>query len=157
MRSILNFAPAALAVPEGVSVRKVDLAVELQILTYYEQRKAALEEVATAMSWIDELLAYGLGGLGGDLVVASIVIQVMSIVKGDVSNALVATLGVALGAVLYRWGFGLARRARLEGSRPAEDGRYFEIVNQSVMKMARTITPNRMNCTEPCSSSGADS
>jgi hypothetical protein len=26
-------------------VRKVDLAVELQILTYYEQRKAALAEV----------------------------------------------------------------------------------------------------------------
>jgi redox-sensing transcriptional repressor len=44
IRSILNFAPAALAVPEGVSVRKVDLAVEMQILTYYEQRKAALDE-----------------------------------------------------------------------------------------------------------------
>ena len=45
IRSILNFAPAAIVVPEGVSVRKVDLAVELQILTYYEQRKAALIEV----------------------------------------------------------------------------------------------------------------
>ena len=45
VRSILNFAPAPLAVPEGVSVRKVDLAVELQILTYYEQRKAALAVV----------------------------------------------------------------------------------------------------------------
>jgi redox-sensing transcriptional repressor len=45
IRSILNFAPVALSVPEGVSVRKVDLAVELQILTYYEQRKAALAEV----------------------------------------------------------------------------------------------------------------
>jgi redox-sensing transcriptional repressor len=45
VRSILNFAPVALAVPEGVSVRKVDLAVELQILTYYEQRKAALAEL----------------------------------------------------------------------------------------------------------------
>jgi redox-sensing transcriptional repressor len=45
IRSILNFAPVALAVPEGVSVRKVDLAVELQILTYYEQRKAALLDV----------------------------------------------------------------------------------------------------------------
>jgi redox-sensing transcriptional repressor len=45
IRSILNFAPASLAVPEGVSVRKVDLAVELQILTYYEQRNAALAEV----------------------------------------------------------------------------------------------------------------
>ncbi len=45
IRSILNFAPAALVVPEGVSVRKVDLAVELQILTYYEQRNAALSDV----------------------------------------------------------------------------------------------------------------
>jgi redox-sensing transcriptional repressor len=45
VRSILNFAPAVLQVPEGVSVRKVDLAIELQILAYYEQRKAALAEV----------------------------------------------------------------------------------------------------------------
>jgi redox-sensing transcriptional repressor len=45
IRSILNFAPVSLAVPEGVSVRKVDLAVELQILTYYEQRKVALADV----------------------------------------------------------------------------------------------------------------
>ena len=45
VRSILNFAPVALAVADGVSVRKVDLAVELQILTYYEQRKVALAEV----------------------------------------------------------------------------------------------------------------
>ena len=45
IRSILNFAPVVLAVPEGVSVRKVDLGIELQILTYYEQRMAALVEV----------------------------------------------------------------------------------------------------------------
>jgi len=45
IRSILNFAPVMLNVPPGVSVRKVDLAIELQILTYYEQRKAALAEV----------------------------------------------------------------------------------------------------------------
>jgi redox-sensing transcriptional repressor len=45
IRSILNFAPAPLAVPPGVSVRSVDLAVELQILAYYEQRKAALADV----------------------------------------------------------------------------------------------------------------
>jgi redox-sensing transcriptional repressor len=45
IRSVLNFAPTSLTVPEGVSVRKVDLAVELQILTYYEQRKAALTVV----------------------------------------------------------------------------------------------------------------
>lgn len=45
IRSILNFAPVVLSVPPGVSVRKVDLAVELQILAFYEQRKAALAEV----------------------------------------------------------------------------------------------------------------
>jgi redox-sensing transcriptional repressor len=39
--SVLNFAPVVLSVPLGVSVRKVDLAVELQILSYYEQRRTA--------------------------------------------------------------------------------------------------------------------
>ena len=39
--SILNFAPTVLAVPEGVDVRKVDLSIELQILAYHVQRKAA--------------------------------------------------------------------------------------------------------------------
>ena len=37
--SILNFAPTVLVVPEGVDVRKVDLAIELQILSFHEQRK----------------------------------------------------------------------------------------------------------------------
>ncbi len=41
VRSILNFAPAVLAVPDGVDVRKVDLSLELQILAFHEQRKAA--------------------------------------------------------------------------------------------------------------------
>lgn len=45
VRSVLNFASAVIAVPPGVSVRKVDLAVELQILAFYEQRKATLAEV----------------------------------------------------------------------------------------------------------------
>jgi redox-sensing transcriptional repressor len=45
IRSILNFAPAVITVPEDVSVRKVDLSIELQILGYYEQRKAVLEAV----------------------------------------------------------------------------------------------------------------
>ena len=45
IRSILNFAPAVITVPPGVSVRKVDLAIELQILAFYEQRKATLAEV----------------------------------------------------------------------------------------------------------------
>jgi redox-sensing transcriptional repressor len=38
--SVLNFAPAVISVPEGVSLRKVDLAVELQILSFYQQRRA---------------------------------------------------------------------------------------------------------------------
>ncbi len=40
--SILNFAPAVLTVPAGVDLRKVDLSIELQILSFHEQRKAAL-------------------------------------------------------------------------------------------------------------------
>jgi redox-sensing transcriptional repressor len=40
--SVLNFAPCVLAVPDGVDVRKVDLAIELQILSFHEHRKAAL-------------------------------------------------------------------------------------------------------------------
>jgi redox-sensing transcriptional repressor len=39
--SILNFAEIVLNVPAGITVRKVDLAVELQILSYYEQRRVA--------------------------------------------------------------------------------------------------------------------
>ncbi len=38
--SILNFAPTVLSVPDGISVRKVDLAVELQILSFYNERRA---------------------------------------------------------------------------------------------------------------------
>ena len=38
--SILNFAPTVISVPDDVSLRKVDLAVELQILSFYQQRKA---------------------------------------------------------------------------------------------------------------------
>lgn len=34
-RSLLNFAPARIAVPEEVAVRQVDLSTELQILSYY--------------------------------------------------------------------------------------------------------------------------
>jgi redox-sensing transcriptional repressor len=37
--SILNFAPTVLSVPRTIEVRKVDLAVELQILSYHEQRR----------------------------------------------------------------------------------------------------------------------
>ncbi len=43
--SILNFAPAHLQVPENVSLRKVDLSTELQILAFHEQRRAAVEMI----------------------------------------------------------------------------------------------------------------
>jgi redox-sensing transcriptional repressor len=39
IRSILNFAPVVLSTPSSVSVRNVDLGVELQILSYFEQMR----------------------------------------------------------------------------------------------------------------------
>jgi redox-sensing transcriptional repressor len=39
VRAILNFAPTMVSVPDDVSLRKVDLAVELQILSFYQQRQ----------------------------------------------------------------------------------------------------------------------
>ena len=44
--SILNFAPAVVAVPEGVDVRKVDLSIELQILAFHAQRRASVNGTA---------------------------------------------------------------------------------------------------------------
>lgn len=41
VRSILNFAPTRLQVSEGVEVRQVDLATELQILSYYRSHAEA--------------------------------------------------------------------------------------------------------------------
>ncbi len=38
VKSILNFASGMLSVPDGVAVRKVDLATELQILSFYQLR-----------------------------------------------------------------------------------------------------------------------
>ena len=53
IRSVLNFAPAVIAVPGHVSVRKVDLSIELQILAYYEQRKAVIEAVKGGRATLD--------------------------------------------------------------------------------------------------------
>lgn len=53
IRSILNFAPAVITVPDNTSVRKVDLSIELQILAYYEQRKAVLEAVKGGRAALD--------------------------------------------------------------------------------------------------------
>ncbi len=44
VRSVLNFAPSVITVPPDVSLRKVDLAVELQILSFYQQQRDGLAE-----------------------------------------------------------------------------------------------------------------
>jgi len=44
--SILNFAPAIISVPERVSLRKVDLSIELQILSFYSQHRPAEGEAS---------------------------------------------------------------------------------------------------------------
>jgi len=44
--SILNFAPAVISVPAEVTLRKVDLAVELQILSFYQQQRGLSDGVA---------------------------------------------------------------------------------------------------------------
>jgi redox-sensing transcriptional repressor len=44
--SILNFAPTVLTVPGHVSLRKVDLSIELQILSFYQQRAAGSASAA---------------------------------------------------------------------------------------------------------------
>jgi redox-sensing transcriptional repressor len=46
--SILNFAPAVITVPRGVSLRKVDLSIELQILSFYQQLREVAPRVAEA-------------------------------------------------------------------------------------------------------------
>jgi redox-sensing transcriptional repressor len=40
--AVLNFAPVIITVPADISLRKVDLAVELQILSFYQQRRAGM-------------------------------------------------------------------------------------------------------------------
>jgi redox-sensing transcriptional repressor len=44
VRSIMNFAPVTLVVPLGVNVRKVDLSVELQILSFHDQQRSRRPE-----------------------------------------------------------------------------------------------------------------
>ena len=46
VQSILNFAPTVLDVPPHVLVREVDVAVELQILAFHEERRSGGRDVA---------------------------------------------------------------------------------------------------------------
>ncbi|MGI8792462.1 MAG: redox-sensing transcriptional repressor Rex [Acidimicrobiales bacterium] len=48
--SILNFAPAVITVPDSVSLRKVDLSIELQILSYYQQQRHAPRSGAAGLA-----------------------------------------------------------------------------------------------------------
>jgi redox-sensing transcriptional repressor len=54
LRSILNFAPAVVNVPPDVSIRKVDLAMELQILSFYQQRTQAIATAREAHRRLEE-------------------------------------------------------------------------------------------------------
>jgi redox-sensing transcriptional repressor len=42
--SILNFAPTVLATPDDIAVRKVDLAMELQILSFYNEHRDGIAQ-----------------------------------------------------------------------------------------------------------------
>lgn len=44
VRCILNFAPVVLQVPDDVEVRRVDLAVEMQILSFHQARRSGVDE-----------------------------------------------------------------------------------------------------------------
>lgn len=44
VRSILNFAPTVLHLPDDVELRRVDLSTELQILTHYLQRRNGFDD-----------------------------------------------------------------------------------------------------------------
>ncbi|MGD0219294.1 MAG: redox-sensing transcriptional repressor Rex [Acidimicrobiales bacterium] len=46
VKSILNFAPVVLAVPDEVTVRQVDLAAELQVLAFYLSRRPGAPDAA---------------------------------------------------------------------------------------------------------------
>ena len=52
VRSVLNFAPAIVTVPDGVELRSVDLSTELQILAFHEQRRATAHAYQTAAATV---------------------------------------------------------------------------------------------------------
>ena len=53
--SILNFAPTEISVPDSVDVRNVDLAAELQILSFHEHRKS--RDLGAAPRHLDDRVA----------------------------------------------------------------------------------------------------
>ncbi|MGH3934020.1 MAG: redox-sensing transcriptional repressor Rex [Pseudonocardiaceae bacterium] len=55
VRCILNFAPVVLQVPAGVEVRRVDLAVELQILSFHEARRFSADGALPLAEPVNEI------------------------------------------------------------------------------------------------------
>ena len=63
VKAILNFAPRVIQLPEDITLRKVDLAIELQILSFYEQHRGPHLSEAT----IEALPRADEGAEGGTL------------------------------------------------------------------------------------------
>nr|WP_223198574.1 redox-sensing transcriptional repressor Rex [Solihabitans fulvus] len=63
VQCILNFAPVVLQVPDDVEVRKVDLAVEMQILSFHVARRADLASAEQAA--VDAMNGTGMSGVDG--------------------------------------------------------------------------------------------
>jgi redox-sensing transcriptional repressor len=82
VRSILNFAPVVLQVPEEVEVRKVDLAVEMQILSFHVARR------------------HGEAALGRAPVPASVDPDVSPEMNADMNGVAVEAPGLVGGAVM---------------------------------------------------------
>jgi len=60
---ILNFAPVVLQVPDTVEVRKVDLAVELQILSFHVARRADGAALTPPVTGVAQVLGRGMDGV----------------------------------------------------------------------------------------------
>jgi redox-sensing transcriptional repressor len=72
VRCILNFAPVVLQVPDYVEVRKVDLAVELQILSFHVARRADQEQDAALSNGASGSAAVPTSGVEADRTTAVI-------------------------------------------------------------------------------------
>jgi redox-sensing transcriptional repressor len=59
VKSILNFAPSVVTVPPDVSIRKVDLSIELQILSFYQQRTQAIATAREANRRLENRARFG--------------------------------------------------------------------------------------------------
>ncbi|HEX3542868.1 MAG TPA: redox-sensing transcriptional repressor Rex [Acidimicrobiales bacterium] len=68
VNSILNFAPTVISVPANVALRKVDLSIELQILSFYHQRAVIANDLAAGegglVAALDAVAERAAGGAG---------------------------------------------------------------------------------------------